>query len=316
MREASAIFQEHVLLPHTSSGAVWPFSRPDQKPSHFHPQIEFVLVLRGMAVERIGTTQYAVHAGQLIWHLPGMEHEMVSASADLDLRVVHVEPDLATRSHPRAARLGAPPPELDSFAPWVRDLGWLAAGRPVVELKRGDQDALLEDCDLPSTERRDERDGDEQERLARVLAGAHRATRADHDDRRPNSLVELACCLLLEQPALARSEVCRELGVSEGYLSRRFSAELGISFLEQRARLRLVRFLTHVTRERQNFLEASLSAGFGSYSQLHRVFTQLIGMSPRAYLQRGGRNGRGIISGPLADGSEQLVHREQRTNAL
>lgn len=300
-----------MLLPHTSSGAVWTFSRPDQKPSHFHPQIEFVLVLRGKAVERIGTAQYAVHAGQLIWHLPGIEHEMLSASADLDLRVVHVEPDLVAPGRPRAPASAVRASDRDSFAPWVRDLGWLAAGRPVVELKRCDQDALLEHCDLPSTERHDEADGGERDRLARVLASAHRATRADHDDRRPNSLVELACCLLLEQPSLARPDVCRELGVSEGYLSRRFSAELGISFLEQRARLRLVRFLTHVTRDRQNFLESSLSAGFGSYSQLHRVFTQLIGMSPRAYLQRGGRNGRGLINGSRATADVPLLERQR-----
>lgn len=296
---ASAIFQEHVLLPHTSSGAVWAFSRPDQKPSHFHPQIEFVLVMRGKAVEYIGTEKYEVHPGQLIWHLPGIEHEMVSASADLDLRVVHVEPDLIACSRPQAHPAERQNP--DSFGHWIRELGWLAAGRPVIELKRRDEHALLEDCDLPSTERRPGHDEQsERDRLARALGNAYRATCVDHDDLRPNSLVELACCLLLERPSLARSEVCRELGVSEGYLSRRFRAELGISFLEQRARLRLVRFLTHVTRERQNFLEASLSAGFGSYSQLHRVFSQLIGMSPRAYLQRGGRNGRGLVTGPQA----------------
>lgn len=303
MTEARAIFQEHVLLPYTSSGAVWTFSRPNQKPAHFHPQIEFVLVLRGTAVERIGTEQYAVHAGQLIWHLPGMEHEMLSASPDLDLRVVHVEPDLVGCSRPSA---GARTLGQDSFAPWVRDLGWLAAGRPVVGLQRRDRDALLEDCELPSSERHNEDERSERCRLTRVLASAYRATRSDHDDRCPNSLVELACCLLLEQPSLARSDVCRELGVSEGYLSRRFNAELGISFLEQRARLRLVRFLTHVTRERQNFLQASLHAGFGSYSQLHRVFTQLIGMSPRAYLQRGGRNGRGLVTGPQATADQAI----------
>ena len=252
-------------------------------------------MLRGTAVERIGTECYAVHPGQLIWHLPGMEHEMVSASADLDLRVVHAEPDLALSLSPKPKRSSNTAAIRDSFSPWVRDLGWLAAGRPVVELKGRDRDALLEDCEQASTEACDALR--ERNRLARALDTACRATSTDHDDRRPNSLVELACCLLLEQPSLTRPEVCRELAVSEGYLSRRFQSELGISFLEQRSRLRLVRFLTHVTRERQNFLEASLCAGFGSYSQLHRVFSQLIGMSPRAYLQRGGRNGRGLVTG-------------------
>jgi AraC-like DNA-binding protein len=136
--------------------------------------------------------------------------------------------------------------------------------------------------------------------LRRALSHAWQATRTDHDDRRANSLVELACCLLLEDPSLDRPAICRTLDVSEGYLSRRFRAELGVSFLEQRARLRTVRFVTHVTREGRSCLEAALLAGFGSYSQLHRVFVQKIGMNPRTYLSREMRNRRGRVTGGLA----------------
>jgi AraC-like DNA-binding protein len=89
--------------------------------------------------------------------------------------------------------------------------------------------------------------------------------------------------VLLEPPALDRTSVCRALDVSKSYLSRRFRAELGVSFAEQRARLRIARFVTHVTREGRNYLDAALLSGFGSYSQLHRVFVQLVYMSPRAY---------------------------------
>jgi AraC-like DNA-binding protein len=102
--------------------------------------------------------------------------------------------------------------------------------------------------------------------------------------------------MLLEQPWLDRPALCRALDVSEGYLSRRFSAELGVSLLEQRARLRVVRFIAHVTRERRSYLDAALLAGFGSYSQLHRVFVAMLGMSPRAYFEADGRNSRGALT--------------------
>src|SRR5262249_10148395 len=137
----TAMFQEYELSAATVDGAVWPFSQPDRKPAHFHGQIEFVVVRRGRARERVGTQVYDVHPGQLIWHLPGIEHEMIEASSDLDLRVVHVEPDLAValaldsaadRGLRRSAAMKTAPRH--AFSDWVRDLGWLASGRPVVEL--------------------------------------------------------------------------------------------------------------------------------------------------------------------------------------
>jgi AraC-like DNA-binding protein len=39
-------------------------------------------------------------------------------------------------------------------------------------------------------------------------------------------------------------------------------------------------------------LEAALLAGFGSYSQLHRVFGQLVHVSPKAYFLGDTRNQR------------------------
>jgi methylphosphotriester-DNA--protein-cysteine methyltransferase len=294
---APAIFQEHVLGPATVDGAVWRFSRPDQKPAHFHGQIEFLLIRRGHARERIGRGIHAVHAGHLLWHLPGIEHEFIEASSDLDLRVVHVEPDLV--------------PELALFSNWSSGLGRLASGRPAVELTARDCDALLEDIDLTSNEAG--WSADAKPRLRRALSNAYRATCAEYDGQRQDSWVELACCLLLEQPWLDRPGVCRALDVSEGYLSRRFTAELGLSFLEQRARLRIVRFLAHVTREGKTFLEAALCAGFGSYSQLHRVFVRIMGMSPRVYLDGNGRNRRGVIT---RESIEECAHRSQDAKTL
>lgn len=293
--EPAALFQEHYLLPSTTHGAIWPFARDYQKPRHFHAQLEFLLMLRGSAQVRVGRSIHAVHAGQLVWQLPGVEHAVVEASTDCNLRVVHVEPDLcaqvARELSPGASANALVIPGPASFSGWADQLGALVSGRPVVELTRRDHDALLEQCHATcANEGIAAREVPARLRLA--LAVAWRATRTDHDSGRALSLVELGSCLLFDQPSLERSAVCRVLDVSEGYLSRCFQRELGISFSEQRARMRVARFVTHVTRDRQNYLDAALASGFGSYSQLHRVFTHVVQAGPRRYFSAAARNVR------------------------
>ena len=95
---------------------------------------------------------------------------------------------------------------------------------------------------------------------------------------------------MLAEPSLKRSDLCRALDVSGGYLSRRFHAELGATLQEQRARVRVARFVSQVARGRSSWLDAALAAGFGSYSQFYRTFTRLVGVGPRAYICEGGRN--------------------------
>jgi len=295
MVRAMAMFQEHTLTPVTVEGTIWPYIPAYGTPPHFHPQLEFLVMLRGHARARIGQTTHAVHGRQLVWHLPGIEHELLEVSSDCDYRVVQIEPDLCTEILPRtrgsSARelaLGVAP---NCFASWARELGFLISGRPVIELKRADHDRLVEHCDLTCDDEKMSPDRAARS-LRSLLEVAWRATRDDHDDLRPNSVVELACCILLEQPALERSQVAHLLGVSESYLSRRFQAELGVSFLEQRSRLRVGHFVSQVARERRSCLEAALRAGFGSYSQLHRVFAQLVDVSPKTYFMGDYRNQR------------------------
>jgi len=290
--DETAIFQEHLISPKTARGATWPFSPVSWRPAHYHPQVEILLVVRGRLRERVGRATHTAYAGQLVWHLPGVEHELLEASTDCDFVVLQAEPDTCAEVG-QTLRAKAKHESITpaSFADWVRELGCLAAGRPVVELKRADRDRVLEACSvtcasdslLPT---------DSARRVRVALESAWRATVDDHDDRRPNSLVELACCLLLEDPSLDRPAIAKALDVSESYLSRSFRKDLGFGFAEQRARLRLARFCTHVARDGHNYLESALLAGFGSYSQLHRVFVELVGLNPRDYFLHGGRNRR------------------------
>jgi AraC-like DNA-binding protein len=264
-------------------------------PRHFHGQLELLIVLNGWIRERIGSRCHVACTRQLIWHLPTVPHEMVERSNDLDLRVVHFEPSLSigvaeTLIQSRRDGLCTLTPRIEGsaqrpFAGWLRGLGSLAAGSPVVEISTADWDALLEDCDRTFD---DEWPSEDQTaRLSRLLSTAWHATWRNRHCAQAHTLVELGCALLLEDGSLSRAELCRALDVSEGYLSRCFAAELGVSFVEQRARARLARFSALTSDKQCTVLRAGFEAGFGSYEQLFRTFQHFTGSGPRDYLQSG-----------------------------
>ena len=81
-------------------------------------------------------------------------------------------------------------------------------------------------------------------------------------------------------------QIAARLDISLSRLARVFKAEMGMSLVEYRNRLRLDRFGCCSIAGGTNLLEAALAAGFGSYAQFHRVFRALRHMTPREYLQR------------------------------
>ncbi|HEX3678389.1 MAG TPA: helix-turn-helix domain-containing protein [Galbitalea sp.] len=95
-----------------------------------------------------------------------------------------------------------------------------------------------------------------------------------------------AAKMLARDPELSGADVAARLDVSKGRLAHVFKAEIGISMVEYRNRIRLNRFTMLLDKGRRNLLEAALAAGFGSYAQFHRVFRSLRHMTPREYLRQ------------------------------
>ena len=109
------------------------------------------------------------------------------------------------------------------------------------------------------------------------------------DDESPSRrLVSATVAMLAKDPAMGGKQMAAKLELSLSRLARVFKAEMGMSLVEYRNRLRLDRFAVLLDRGRTNLLEAALAAGFGSYAQFHRVFRALRHMTPRAYLQSRG----------------------------
>ena len=101
-------------------------------------------------------------------------------------------------------------------------------------------------------------------------------------------LATTAAALIAEDPAAEPKDVARRIGLSLGRFARVFKAQMGMSVVEYRNRLRIDRFDTLLGEGRMTLLEAARAAGFGSYAQFHRVFRRLRGVTPREYRQHGG----------------------------
>ena len=98
-------------------------------------------------------------------------------------------------------------------------------------------------------------------------------------------LATAAAKMLAKDAALSGTDIAARLGVSLGRLAHVFKAEIGVSMVEYRNRVRLNRFTMLLDKGRRNLLEAALASGFGSYAQFHRVFRALRHVTPREYLR-------------------------------
>jgi methylphosphotriester-DNA--protein-cysteine methyltransferase len=77
-------------------------------------------------------------------------------------------------------------------------------------------------------------------------------------------------------------ELAKACGASKSYLSRTFHRQIGIPLSRYRNSLRMARFFDEYRQPDQKTLaEAVYAAGFGSYAQFYKVFTQIHGRSPR-----------------------------------
>lgn len=292
-------------------GAVWPFDRRYIRPPHFHGQLECLLIRRGSATLSVATQTQVVRSGQLCWILPGVPHVMGSFSPDFDMWVVELDAALVDACWTTIDAAGSTEDHAP-FESWSVPLGEQLAGRPAVEVS-AEVAALLDElaAGVWATRRPDEaRSG-----LAAFCLLALRTTLRNVDARRPNSVGQLASCLLLASPTMSRAAAAAELGVSEGFLSRAVHRDLGVTFVEHRARTRVAHFLALVQTKGLNFLDAALAAGFGSYSQFHRTFSRVSGSRPRDYLGRGRRRAQLLVvddHDSIAAGAVSILSDRQR----
>jgi len=83
--------------------------------------------------------------------------------------------------------------------------------------------------------------------------------------------------------SLSRSEVAKEIGVSENYLSRIFRQELGLSPWEYLNRYRIKQAKELLCRTNESITTIATRVGFNDSAYFSRVFRKQVGVSPSAY---------------------------------
>jgi AraC-like DNA-binding protein len=232
----------------------WRYQPEFRRPRHFHDQPELNVITRGVGRFAVGNVEMHVHAGQVIGFVPGCEHELLAASSDFELFALGFEPDLVSayrREHGKVLAFGGGPINIGE-----KDIQCI---RALCMSMDGVRDRLALEQKL-------------------ILVAANVCGRG------PATLASRALDALAADPERSRDVLTRKLASNRGDLSRAFRREVGATLPQYRNRLRILAFVRKLDVG-LSMTAASRMAGFGSYSQCHRVFIQLLGHSPREFMQ-------------------------------
>lgn len=239
-------------------GQIWHHVPATRRPRHFHSEPELNLVTAGQGTFGVGDLVLPVVKGDLLCWTPGQDHELIEASEDFDLFVVGVSAAFSERV------LGG-----ENLSPYQ--------GVTLSRLSPEQLATVVPSCRAHSIETdvtlTENRVGD----LWRMVQGFRQEAAKVH------TLTRRSLSSLIANPDLSRADVALRACGSPSEVSRQFHRDMGIALTPFRTRLRLLRFVALVDSGDHTLLSAALEAGFGSYSQCHRVFHRTMGCSPRDY---------------------------------
>ena len=241
---------------------------------HAHDTLEINLVLRGSGQVLLENRRYPLLPGHLIWLWPGQRHVPSDWSADMRLWIVEWRPECLGRL--RKARRRDVPAPADPVAPFCRRLaapalqrldGLLAATAALAR-----PDAFNRGLDFALFALWDE-----------FLAAEPVADCAAFHPKLKTVLGLLAD----PDSELTQAQLARRVNLSPYYLSDVFRQQTGLTIPAYRNRLRLQEFFRRFQAHPEiRLLQHALDAGFGSYAQFYRVFTDALGVSPREWLRQ------------------------------
>ena len=252
------------------------------RPRHHHDELESNLGTRGVARLAVGARRIDVYPGTLLWFLPGQDHVLEAASSDFCMWIA-------------------------AFKPWFVEAQQQCckdAALPTLanQLREVDAEVCAELSEICRTAFAGPYEAERDALLLRLLNLALAAGRiGNRQHPRVHVAIQKTLRQLMLDPTLGRGELARRAGLGPEALSRHFSNELGISLPEYRNRLRLGRFLRAIDEGQTNLLGAALDAGFGSYSQCHRIMQAQTGATPSAFATLEVRRAAMRRSIPLAE---------------
>lgn len=270
---------------------------PTLRPHH-HRELELNLVVRGRISYVVGGRRFTFGRGDLLWLFPTQEHQLVDRSPDAQFYVAVFTPALMARAC--RGELYASLRRTDSREDTVLHARLAPAAfehlrQPMDELLEGgpDADLLNREAGYGVTSDFRYRHSDP----ARLNAGLQYLLllgwRSQNAGQTRDGAVALHPTVRKALDLITAGEgeadlasLARRCGASGSHLSRLFARQVGVSLTRYRNSVRLVRFFDlHRGSDQKTIAEAAYAAGFGSYAQFHRVFTQAYGHGPREGLR-------------------------------
>lgn len=244
---------------------------------HRHRELEANIVVSGRATYVIENQKINVAYGNLLWLFPDQHHTLLTKSPDFKLWVINWRPQwvrmlteaparhwLRETHHERIQLSNLPLQGVERFHERLLELQAHTADFDSYNLRLGQ---LLHDLDA-----------------------AHRLSSHSAETHVLHPAVAKAIRQLKEsnEESLTFPTLLAGTGLSYSQLSRVFKHDTGLTLGEFREQVRLQRaMLLWKSARQQSLLYCVLSAGFGSYSQFHRVFRKHFpDATPRAYFAR------------------------------
>jgi AraC-like DNA-binding protein len=236
---------------------------------HAHRFVEMHLLVRGRAVVVMGNRRLDLPTGSLLWIPPRTEHLTLEASPGLRrwclcLRVGAVKAALSCEEASEILSRGAgiqlvqlPRLELLELGRVVEDVAKHAGSEPSVA-----------NAGLAYA-------------LARSVQTFRQSAPVDEPAALHPAVAKALSLMHGDGLQMSREELAERCRVAPTHLSRLFVRELGQPLRDIRNRKRLARYQELLESGRcDSMTDAAIEAGFGSYSQFHRVFKLYAGHSP------------------------------------
>jgi AraC-like DNA-binding protein/mannose-6-phosphate isomerase-like protein (cupin superfamily) len=260
-----AIHQGFLPTAGSARAFVWKYSPVNwgRRPRHFHIEPEFNLIASGSATFGVGESVVTVSEGDLLGLPPAQDHVLLRASPDLYLFAIGVEPAFSSDVLRAEADDVMLPVHLRLAANDFRSLVNRASA--IV-----DQNGVEQRC----AELWEQAHWLAWRRTARPMTSMHVLT------RRSLAAVNRA-------PDVDLRALSARLKTADSEISRYFHRDVGMTFAHYRTRLRLLRMIRLMDLGGTTLSSAAQEAGFGSYSQCHRIFQAELGCSPRRFFDEG-----------------------------
>jgi len=270
---------------------------PPKLMSHRHIELELNLVLRGTITYVVGNQRFRFAQGTLLWMFPSQDHQLVDRTDDAQYYVAVFKPYLIERSC-----RGEAYQELKQYRHTHDAVLHTRLEPETFDFVRRTMDSLMQgslDPDLLNREvgfgigadfcyHHDDPDG-LNAGLHHLLLLCWRCQRTGQAWSKAVSLhpaVRKTLAILSDEKwEGSLGKLATKCGVSEAYLSRVFRLQIGVPLSRYRNSLRMARFWDHYRgADQRTVTESVYAAGFGSYAQFFKIFTQTYGQGPRARL--------------------------------